>query len=749
MLNLLTTSLIRAQTTDGETKEYTLPESMHMLWSGEIDHFPAVRTHQRHAWHSFLVQLGFIATKDGAASPMPASPQHWADLLRELTPSYPEDEPWHLILQDITKPAFMQPPSSSVDLLPKFDDTIHTPDSLDILMKANKHDLKPEKAFIPSIDTWITSLVALQTMQGVTGNSSYGISRMNKGMGSRPLLALAPKQANSSQHFQRDLKALTEHYPRLLAEYPKYNPAGPALLWTLPWDGEAVEMLSPSTLHPLYIEVCRRIRFVVSKDRKIAAIRATSRKPRTNPSNKQGDTGDPWAPVNHKNPDSPKLLTLPQQGFTYRRFAAYVASPEWKLPLMLIPTQEELDSNQEMEVIAAGMVRGQGRTHGLFTRTEPAAPTLLRALASPEELLDLNDIMASRLKDLAKVKSSVQKAICIYLDHGKIVRPSQKAPFSYPWLDIIDNITGDTFFTNMVSELGAHPTQRPDVRLHWLSAPDTGLITQAQQVLDQALDNLPQDPIHHYTYHIAAQDNFQWNIRNAKLHPALDLSTQFAKHLTKGATAPEPREQSHQPTHVQQTQHPSDKAASMAGYIAQLAQHRKGDFSEINHLDHTAPDSPVFWRMLTRYNLANQGPHDHQRWALIVKGIAIMTPRTALHSNNARNKNTTAHTPYRSVGHALYHGPDSIRHTPVYNAPRLHQLLAAGDTILQELLISLFRQMASTGTTFDWKEMAKLILTEGTDHAAAETARARILEDYYTASNPPIRTPGAKPGHQG
>ena len=738
MLNLLTTQLLRAQTIDDEIKEVTLPEALHMLWSGQIDHFPAVRTHQQHAWHSFLVQLAFLATKDGRKSPMPASPQHWMNLLRELTPEYPRDEPWHLLIQDITVPAFMQPPSTTVDLLPKFDDTIPTPDSFDILIKANVHDLKPQKAKNPRTDSWITSLVALQTMQGVTGSSSYGISRMNKGMGSRPLLALAPKYATSSQYFQRDLKALTEHYPKLVAEHPEYDLQGTSLLWTLPWDGEAVEMLDPSTLHPIYIEVCRRVRFITGKDGKLAVIRATSRKPRTNPLERMGNTGDPWAPVDCKKPESTKVLTLPEYGFTYRRFAAYVASPQWKLPLMLIPTREELDNNQEMQIVAAGMVRGQGRTDGLFTKTEAAPPALLRALANPEDLMELNDIMESRLKDLAKVKSAVQKAICVYLDHGKTVRRSSKAPLSYPWLNTMDDIIDTTFFQDMVSELQAHPNQRPDIRLNWLSANPTGLIAIAQQVLNEALETLPEDSIHRHRDHIAAQDNFHWNMKNAKLHPDLDLSTQVPE--PNGKANASAQDDIHETQQQVREQHPADKAASMAGYIAQLGQHRKGDFSELTHLDHNAPDSPVFWRMMTRYNLADQGPQEDHRWALIIKGIAIMTPR-----NNTHGNNTTAHTPYRSIGRALNLGPDSFRHTPMYNDTRLHQLLAAGDNVLEQLLISLFRQLASSGTTLDWKEMARLVLDEGRDHQAAEENRARIIQDYYAAGNPQRRKPQAKP----
>lgn len=60
MLNLLTEPLFRLTTTDG-TRKGTLPDVYAALMADEVEAFPALRPHQRHAWHAFLVQLGAMA----------------------------------------------------------------------------------------------------------------------------------------------------------------------------------------------------------------------------------------------------------------------------------------------------------------------------------------------------------------------------------------------------------------------------------------------------------------------------------------------------------------------------------------------------------------------------------------------------------------------------------------------------------------------------------------------------------------
>ena len=258
MLNILTDRLIQMDSSSGCRVEASLPEVYAALMANEVEAFPALRPHQRHAWHAFLVQLGAMAMHEAGLGDPPADATEWADLIRGLTPDFPDDEPWHLVVDDITKPAFMQPPASSVDRMSDYKSTVESPDELDILVTSKNHDLKAAVALSAEVDDWIFALVTLQTMEGFSGQGNYGISRMNGGLGCRPAFSLTPS-SRPGIHARRDTGALLERREKLLEELP-LREGGADLLWTRTWDGTKVEALPLSQLDPLYIEVCRRVR---------------------------------------------------------------------------------------------------------------------------------------------------------------------------------------------------------------------------------------------------------------------------------------------------------------------------------------------------------------------------------------------------------------------------------------------------------------------------------------------------------
>ena len=106
MLNILTEPVIRLDLSGGVRKDANLPEVFAALVSDKVVSFPALRPHQRHAWHAFLVQLGAMAMHRAGGADLPDIADEWAKLIRGLTPDFPEDEPWQLVVEDITKPAF-------------------------------------------------------------------------------------------------------------------------------------------------------------------------------------------------------------------------------------------------------------------------------------------------------------------------------------------------------------------------------------------------------------------------------------------------------------------------------------------------------------------------------------------------------------------------------------------------------------------------------------------------------------------
>ena len=198
MANLLTERLIRFRAVDGSGTIESLPGVYEAMVADRVESFPALRPHQRHAWHAFLAQLAVLAlTRAGRHEP-PRLADEWRQLLRDLTADFLDDEPWRLVVQDPSRPAFMQCPAPSG--LSEYKKSLNTPDDLDLLVTSKNHDLKSSIAADAEVDDWVFSLVSLQTMSGYPGRGNYGIARMNGGYSSRPCLGLAPAEGGLGAH---------------------------------------------------------------------------------------------------------------------------------------------------------------------------------------------------------------------------------------------------------------------------------------------------------------------------------------------------------------------------------------------------------------------------------------------------------------------------------------------------------------------------------------------------------------------
>ena len=249
MFNIISEAVIRMHTRTGSQEISSLPGVYAALMQDEVEAFPSLRPHQRHAWHAFLVQLGAMAIHRAGVGELPADSAQWADLIRGLTLDYPEDEPWQLVVDDITKSAFMQPPARSKERETDYKSTVATPDELDMLVTSKNHDLKSVMATRASADDWIFALITLQTMEGFGGAGNYGISRMNGGLGSRPAFTLAPSEGPGA-HARRDITALLEYRPILLAEFPMTDAAGRVYCGRRPGTAPLRNLYQPTSWNP-------------------------------------------------------------------------------------------------------------------------------------------------------------------------------------------------------------------------------------------------------------------------------------------------------------------------------------------------------------------------------------------------------------------------------------------------------------------------------------------------------------------
>ena len=514
MYNILTDPLIRMNASNGSRVEASLPEVYAALMADAVDAFPALRPHQRHAWHAFLVQLGTMAMHKADVSVPPADAPTWADLINGLTPDFPDDEPWQLVVEDITKPAFMQPPASSADKKDEYKDKIETPDELDMLVTAKNHDLKTSLAKLGQMDDWIFSLITLQTTDGNPGRNP-GVARMNGAYGNRPAFSITPS-TRPGIHVRRDIETLIEYREELLNTYPTH--AGDiGVVWTKPWDGQGAESLSLSDLDPLFIEVCRRIRLCTGLSGTLYTIKSTAKAARIEAKALNGRTGDPWTPINRK---EGKSLTLSAAGFTYKRTADYLLSSDWQpSPLLLKMTDYERRTPKTMLLVARGMVRGQGKTEGYHERIILFREKVVGVFGRSPRLKELGDIARERIEQIRTIQRILRRAVWTFAVGGKTdgVGDEQRARAN-SWADKLDEIVDISFFDALQDEFAEDDMDKRElIRNEWLLS----VVNDARSLLRQAQDSLPCPAIQQYRARVRADSEFEGRIRGNKGLPFL------------------------------------------------------------------------------------------------------------------------------------------------------------------------------------------------------------------------------------
>ncbi len=167
-------------------------------------------------------------------------------------------------------------------------------------------------------------------------------------------------------------------------------------------------------------------------------------------------------------------------------------------------------------------------------------------------------------------------------------------------------------------------------------------------------------------------------------------------------------------------QRPSGDVESLAHVITRAARFandpRALDSGERAALSRLDPDQPrpsqlaALTRALVMSGLSpdDWGQGAWRRWALVAQGIAL-----------------AGHDGSRPFGAALA--------AAAVSEGRVTRLLTARGDALRQIVPRIVRLMASRGVSPDWREFAELILTDGTDSAAAERCRLRIASRYYSA----------------
>lgn len=528
MFNILTEPVIRMDNAPGAHVEASLPDVYAALMQDEVAAFPALRPHQRHAWHAFLVQLGAMAMYRAKVDTPPDDAGTWTELIRRLTPEFPDDEPWQLVMDDITKPAFMQPPASDwVDYNEK--DLFPTPDALDMLDTAKNHDLKTAVGIDAKAEDWIFSLIVMQTMNGQVGRGNYPIARMNSGDGSRTAFSVTPS-SSPGIHLRRDMLAMLARQSEIIDNLP-FRWDGLGLLWTKLWDGRKTEALPLSDLHPFYIEVCRRRRLCVDTDGHLYAMKAASDYRRIEAAKNNGVVGDPWTLVDLRDKKGNKALTLQIGGFTYRRIVDYLTSGDWEPPALSQPAMGE----PAVQLLMRGIRRKKGgQTEGYYERSIPIRGKTRRAMlgaSNTQDLVELGRIAQDRIEQIGIVQTILTDSVATFIAHGRSLRsllPNERRRVrndAKTWSNRLDTKVDAEFFDALQDEFEMYGNaERERIRNEWLMNGKDGVIDHARNILHDAEDSLPCPALYRYRARVNAEGLFEGRMRGNTGLPFLFLS---------------------------------------------------------------------------------------------------------------------------------------------------------------------------------------------------------------------------------
>lgn len=493
----------------GERTAATLPELFVAMACDQVRDFPALRPHQRHPWHAFLVQLAAIALHRAGFKEPFATAAQWRAALLALTPDDPDCAAWCLA-SPVDRPAFMQAaePSKSIS---SWKNSLTAADELDMLVTSKNHDLKAARMHRSTPEEWVYALISLQTQEGFLGAGNYGISRMNGGFANKCGIGIHPNGAWGSR-WQRDLIAISGARKVLVEtfEFPPSN--GHALVWTLPWDG--ADSLSFTSLDPWYIEICRRVRLVQTLEGLCAQVTG-SKAPRIGAKELNGITGDPWMPVDGA---AVKALTIGGRGFDYKLAAELLLGTKFTKPAAQMWLSS--DDREGVYLLAQGVARGQGKTEGYHERRIPVSKTVRKAFLT-QSTDKLAKLAEERITAIAELRKMLWAALTVLFGNGakdesgkdKDASDSVKERanlFAQPFEAQCDAL----FFSEMTAEIEA--ADRDAIRRQWLQ----NLADRAETVLQSAFSAGPRSGQLRYRAQSAALGRLSWSMRGEKF-PAL------------------------------------------------------------------------------------------------------------------------------------------------------------------------------------------------------------------------------------
>ena len=257
---------------------------------------------------------------------------------------------------------------------------------------------------------------------------------------------------------------------------------GLTLLWLPPWDGTV--QLGFGKLDELYVDICRRVRLDRRPGGGLRALAAGSKVARVAAAALKGRTEDPWAPVKA---DGSASVTPNGSGFGYRQLTRLLQAKETTRPLLAMPAASDPETG--MALVAAALVRGQGKTEGLHRRSVPFSRVALSRMKREVFLDRIGEVAAGRVADAGDAGRRLRRALLALMQGGPDrVRPDDVAADAKarPWMTSFDRVVDREFFDDAFWAEVVRDAEAP--RRTWRER----LRTLASGVFEQAAEAAPR-----------------------------------------------------------------------------------------------------------------------------------------------------------------------------------------------------------------------------------------------------------------
>jgi CRISPR system Cascade subunit CasA len=497
-MNLLTDPIFRVQTANG-IERFNLPALLTALGRDEVIYLPGLQRHQEDAFHIFLCYLAAAVLNHQGADDPKQDESFWRDGIRQLT-GRDDDDAWTLVVDDVTRPAFMQAMFKRQSDAANLKRNAATPDELDILPTAKNHDIKTARAADPAPDEWVYALVSLQTMSGFFGRGNYGIARMNGGFASRLCVELMVSNTPGGR-WQRAIKKLSIVRLELLTSPWPYRADGEVLLWNQPWNGDS--SLGLSSLHPFFIEIARVVRLTTTEDG-IEAMGMPSKVARIEAKQQKGVLGDPWIPLNDGRREL-TALTVSPAGLTPELLSKLIFEENITPAFMQKPLEEEVGRPAHLYVSV--LARGKGTTDGFHTQIVPIPTKVSLALfGSTQQRDSLGKLSNKRLEQAKGMQNKVLKfALYSLLEAGPDKVDFDKREVS-AWVDQAARDYTERWSRDYFEWLWRTLDHEDEEHAHieWLIS----LKQKALAVLEGAMARLPERQGRRYRARVKARGTF-------------------------------------------------------------------------------------------------------------------------------------------------------------------------------------------------------------------------------------------------